>query len=511
MTVSTESNKVFYDGNGVATTFPYAFKIFENADLVVIKTDTEGVDTTLVLDSDYSVSGAGDDTGGNVTYPLSGDLLATGEQLTIVREIDYLQETDLRNQGAWNPEVVEDEFDREVMMSQQLNEQASRALHFNVTEDRSSNTNLIPTPVAGNVLGWGDTGDLENVDFSISVSDQPTVNTIAQLRNVDVTVSTNAYVLGTLAIGDGGQGHFYYSALSTQVDNGVSVVEPSVGGGRWLLQNNANDSIYTATASGDVNALEVTITPDPFDTLISQKRVFFIENTLGPCTIDNPTISFNGAASLGLRRGNLTGTYAGDTGPQGYIMILELRSNETAVHILNPYMVNGASIVNGSIPTDAYANDSITTGKVANSNITFAKTQNIATARMLGRNTAGSGVIEELTATTARSVMGLGGFATLNSFVGAAGAESIDLVIPVSAGGSIRVTGRRVQSTTTASQTFTFPTAFSSTPLVFCQRLGAGIEFLVGPEDTVTSTAFQVDKDNTLGNLYFYYLAIGPA
>lgn len=45
---------------------------------------------------------------------------------------------------------------------------------------------------------------------------------------------------------------------------------------------------------------------------------------------------------------------------------------------------------------------------IANGVVTFAKMQNVATASILGRTTAGTGAIEALTATQARSVMGIG-------------------------------------------------------------------------------------------------------
>lgn len=50
--------------------------------------------------------------------------------------------------------------------------------------------------------------------------------------------------------------------------------------------------------------------------------------------------------------------------------------------------------------------------------VTFAKMQNIATAQLLGRNTAGTGNIEALSATTARSLLGLGTAALLNTGTG---------------------------------------------------------------------------------------------
>ena len=70
---------------------------------------------------------------------------------------------------------------------------------------------------------------------------------------------------------------------------------------------------------------------------------------------------------------------------------------------------NGASgvptfrtIVSADIPADA-----ITTAKIANSAVTLAKMANMATASLIGRNTAGTGVPEELSSTTARTLLGL--------------------------------------------------------------------------------------------------------
>lgn len=59
------------------------------------------------------------------------------------------------------------------------------------------------------------------------------------------------------------------------------------------------------------------------------------------------------------------------------------------------------------IHAGAYGLGSIATADIGNDQITFGKTQNIATARILGRNTAGSGDIEELTAATTKSLLAI--------------------------------------------------------------------------------------------------------
>lgn len=116
MTVSTEVDHNDYTGNGVTTAFPYTFRVFKKSDLVVTVLDLSQNITTLILDTDYTVSGAGGYTGGNVTL---SSPLTSGWKISISRVLPVTQETDLRNQGKFFAEVHEDVFDRLTMLLQQ--------------------------------------------------------------------------------------------------------------------------------------------------------------------------------------------------------------------------------------------------------------------------------------------------------------------------------------------------------------------------------------------------------
>lgn len=116
MTVSTEVDHNDYTGNGVTTSFPYTFRIFHKSDLVVQVVDLSENITELTLDTDYTVTGAGGYTGGNVVLSLP---LANGYQISISRELPVTQETDLRNQGKFFAEVHEDALDKLTMLIQQ--------------------------------------------------------------------------------------------------------------------------------------------------------------------------------------------------------------------------------------------------------------------------------------------------------------------------------------------------------------------------------------------------------
>ena len=102
MTVSTEVDHNEYTGNGVTTSFPYTFE-FQKSDLVVQVSDLNGNVTELVLDTGYTVTGAGTYSGGSVVLPSP---LATGWRITIDRVLDVVQDTDLRNQENFSPKCM---------------------------------------------------------------------------------------------------------------------------------------------------------------------------------------------------------------------------------------------------------------------------------------------------------------------------------------------------------------------------------------------------------------------
>ena len=117
MTVQTNTNVASFNGNGVTQIFPIAFKFNKDTDLVVLLADdATGVSATLTLNSDYTVSGEGDEEGGLINVVVAP---AVGKRLFVSRVVDILQMTDLRNQGKFFAEVHEDAFDLLTMIAQQ--------------------------------------------------------------------------------------------------------------------------------------------------------------------------------------------------------------------------------------------------------------------------------------------------------------------------------------------------------------------------------------------------------
>lgn len=129
MTLDSTTSKVQYMQGGTTTEWPVPFKFLDDDDLIVITT-TDDVDETLVKDTDYTVTGAGEDAGGTVTI---SPALASGVRLTIYRSMEMDQPTQLTVAGGWYPAVHERVFDRLTMLIQQVQEEVDRSVKASVS------------------------------------------------------------------------------------------------------------------------------------------------------------------------------------------------------------------------------------------------------------------------------------------------------------------------------------------------------------------------------------------
>ncbi|MFQ6256127.1 hypothetical protein ACLMPK_01260 [Yersinia enterocolitica] len=155
MTVSTEINHEEFVGNGITTVFPYRFRILKASNMVVVTIDTDGNETNMVLNTDFTVSGAGSYNGGNVTLSTP---LPLGWVVTLTRQLALVQETDLRNQGTFFAEMHENAFDYLTMLIQQsvlwsdlsLRRQTFLSQFFNAEGRRVSNAGnpILPQDLA---------------------------------------------------------------------------------------------------------------------------------------------------------------------------------------------------------------------------------------------------------------------------------------------------------------------------------------------------------------------------
>lgn len=185
MTISTTTSRAEYAGNGVTTVFAFPYPFFADADLTVLLLRSTGIVDTLVLNTDYTVSGEGTPNSGQVTLMVAP---AVGESLFILRELDLTQETDYISGDPFPAESHERALDRLTLIAQQIQEQIDRSVTLNPTS--SGVTTELPVPEANALIGWNTAADaLQNYTGTssalVSVAMEPVVAaaTLADARS----------------------------------------------------------------------------------------------------------------------------------------------------------------------------------------------------------------------------------------------------------------------------------------------------------------------------------------
>jgi hypothetical protein len=312
-------------GNGTASAFPVAFKVFTAGDIDVVRLNTStGVETTLVLTTDYTVTlNIDQDSNPGGTVTLVAGPLATGFTLTITSDIANLQPTDLTNQGGFYPEVITDSFDRATIQIQQLAGDVSRSI---------------------------------KVPLSDSTFDMQLPG-VAQRANTFVGFDGN----GALTV---------QAASSTAVPTSIS---------RQVFSGTGSQTVFTlATDPGGAgNSAQVFI-----------GGVYQQRNTY---TIAGTTLTFSQAPVAGTNNIEFVNFLIG-SGSNG-VGIVTLTGD-----------VTGSGT--GTVPATVAANA-----------VTFAKMQQIATDRLLGRDSLLTGDVEQLTVGGGVEFTGSGGIQT-SAFTG---------------------------------------------------------------------------------------------
>ena len=131
MTVKSDQRKIIYEGNGTTTQFAVPFYFINQSDIEV--SVYNGTTTTpLVLNTDYTLTGAGVETGGTVT---TAEPVASGSEIAILRNVPYKQEMDIPENDIFPSQNMERALDRLTMQTQQLAEQVARSVTVDVFSD----------------------------------------------------------------------------------------------------------------------------------------------------------------------------------------------------------------------------------------------------------------------------------------------------------------------------------------------------------------------------------------
>ena len=269
MTISSTTRKAGpYIGNGTASVFPFAFKVFQASDMEVVRlTVATNVETTLALTTDYTVSLNQDqdsNPGGSIT--LVAGALATGYNLVITSSVENLQPTDLTNQGGFYPDVINDALDRATIQIQQLQEGLDRAALLPITSAADS------AALVADIVRLADSADnldidANNIDAINTVADDITnVNTVAtNIASVNTTAgsitnvnTTAANIANVNAVGsDLLEPVSEINTVAVNIDN-VNTVGNNIANVNTVAGNNSNVTTVAGSIS-NVNTVSASI------------------------------------------------------------------------------------------------------------------------------------------------------------------------------------------------------------------------------------------------------------
>jgi hypothetical protein len=167
-TVNDLPPRVQYTASAGQTIFPYPFPVFAGADLVVI---VNGV--TKALSTNYTVSGAGSDTGGNVTFLVA---LVGGELVTIYRDMAIERDTDVQQNGPWSSVAYNDEQDKTYLILQQTEAAVKRAIRLPIDAAvADADMELPPASYANKYLSFNSAGKPTPAALSATTMTQATI------------------------------------------------------------------------------------------------------------------------------------------------------------------------------------------------------------------------------------------------------------------------------------------------------------------------------------------------
>lgn len=202
------------------TIFAYNFQIFVKTDITV---EQNGV--ILTVDVDFTVSGVGTTVGGNVTLTVGATV---NDIMTIYRSQNFDRETDYQELGDFLSGTVNDDFNRMILMDQQVRESISRSLQYAVDDIVGTIKLPVLSDRISKFLGFDSSGN------PVAVTGDPNVildfylrRTTVAIMVADTTLAVGDFIItaGYTSAGDGGDNYYEVVAAGTGTDDGGSFID----------------------------------------------------------------------------------------------------------------------------------------------------------------------------------------------------------------------------------------------------------------------------------------------
>jgi hypothetical protein len=267
--INDETPRRQYTASAGQTVFDFPFPFFADGDLEVYLTpngsqpnDTTDIQTIV---TDYTVTGADTQNGGKITLTSGA---SAGDIITILRVVDIDRTADYQAAGDLLAETLNAEQDTEIMISQQLREEANRAIR----SQKSDVTVDMTLPSAA---------DRADTLLQFDVNGEPgVISTTALVSSLSGAILGANYVTNT-AVGDGSTVNFTVS------------VAPGAKGNIQIYI----DGVYQNKSSFSISGTTITFTEAP---PLNASVEFIIGYSIGSVGNDAGDITYTPAGTGAL-------------------------------------------------------------------------------------------------------------------------------------------------------------------------------------------------------------------
>ena len=191
MTISTTIIKNSYSGDGSVVAFTYAFKITDATFIeVIVKTNATGAESVRAIgtgSTNYAVTGVGEAGGGTVTFvtaPTSAETVVLRRSTTQTQALDLIENDNLPANS------LENAFDKNLSIAQELQEQLDRSIKISRANTMTSTEFTVSaTDRANKILSFDANGE-------IAVAQE-----LGTFKGNSATTTTAAYVVRDIVKG----------------------------------------------------------------------------------------------------------------------------------------------------------------------------------------------------------------------------------------------------------------------------------------------------------------------
>jgi hypothetical protein len=367
MTISNTSIKNSYSGNNSTATFNYTFKIFANSDLQVIIRDATGTETVKTITTHYTVAGAGNNSGGSITFT-SGNIPTNTETVVIRRAIPQTQSIDYIANDPFPAESHEEGLDRAMMSIQQVQEELDRSIKLSRTNTITSTEFTVDATNRSNkVLAFDGTGEISIAQELGTFKGNWSSGTSYAVRDLVKDTSTNNIFFVNTAHTSSGSQPLTTNANSSKYDLIVDAASASTSASAAASSaTSAASSATTATTKASEASTSAANAATSASTASTQASNASSSASTASTQATNAANSATSAATSATNSANSATSAAASASAAAQASgggTVKVTTNDTTAEVLNEKLAVSGGLTKTT--TNAGSDETLTLGIVA--------------------------------------------------------------------------------------------------------------------------------------------------